>query len=109
MLACAGTGEAAAVEDTLAAGAFCELLSQQVTDLQLSDSAMIARWAYLPVGRDLATAVERSENARRLLKIAELRDDVAYCLKRDLFPMVASMDPDGAIVKLTERSESPGA
>ena len=46
---------------------------------------------------DLAAVISHSENARRLLSIPELRDDVAFCLQRDLFPLVAKMEADGAI------------
>ena len=38
-----------------------------------------------------------SENARRLLAIPELRDDVPFCLQRDIFPLVARLEADGAI------------
>ena len=38
-----------------------------------------------------------SENARRLLAIPELRDDVAFCLQRDIYPLIAKMEADGAI------------
>jgi phosphosulfolactate phosphohydrolase-like enzyme len=42
-------------------------------------------------------AVRHAENARRLLAIPELRDDVAFCSQRDIFPLVAKMEADGAI------------
>jgi phosphosulfolactate phosphohydrolase-like enzyme len=29
--------------------------------------------------------------------LPELRDDVAFCLQRDIFPLVAKMESDGAI------------
>ncbi len=101
------------MEDVLAAGALCELLDG--TDLergdmsplskaptcrrtpQLSDSAQIARRAWAQAKDDLAAAISNSENARRLLAIPELRDDVAFCLQRDIFPLVAKMEADGAI------------
>jgi phosphosulfolactate phosphohydrolase-like enzyme len=45
----------------------------------------------------LAAAVRKATNARRLLAIPELCDDVAFCLQRDAFPLVARMEADGAI------------
>jgi phosphosulfolactate phosphohydrolase-like enzyme len=45
----------------------------------------------------LAAAVGNATNARRLLAIPELRDDVAFCLQRDVFPLIARMEADGAI------------
>jgi 2-phosphosulfolactate phosphatase len=106
LLACAGTGENRADEDVLAAGALCELLvgSSRCDDRTaqravptLSDSAQIARNAWLEAKPDLATAIGRSQNGRRLLAIPELRDDVAFCSQRDVFPLVAKMEADGVI------------
>jgi phosphosulfolactate phosphohydrolase-like enzyme len=46
---------------------------------------------------DLTAAIATSENARRLLAIPDLRDDVSFCLQHDLFPLVARLEADGAI------------
>jgi 2-phosphosulfolactate phosphatase len=92
LLVCAGTRENKADEDVLAAGALCELLPGK-----FSDSAEIARRDYARAKSDLAAAVCDSENGRRLLAIPELRDDVAFCLQRDICPLIAKMESDGAI------------
>jgi 2-phosphosulfolactate phosphatase len=114
LLVCAGTRENRADEDVLAAGAFCEMLirwdetkvvssrcddrmAQRAVPTKFSDSAEIARHAYAQAKHDLAAAVCNSENGRCLLAIPELRDDVAFCLQRDTFPLVAKMEFDGAI------------
>ena len=116
LLVCAGTRENRADEDVLAAGALCEAIIRwnettgvpqdsgsrgrsphQKEIIELSDSAEIARRAWVQAKSGLAAAVRSSENARRLLAIPELRDDVAFCLQRDIFPLVAQMEPDGAI------------
>jgi 2-phosphosulfolactate phosphatase len=108
LLVCAGTRENRADEDVLAAGALCEILAtgssrcddrtaQHAVPTQLSDSAEIALREWVQAKSDLAAAVHISENARRLLAIPELRDDVAFCLQRDIFPLVAKMEADGAI------------
>ncbi|MGD1088688.1 MAG: 2-phosphosulfolactate phosphatase [Verrucomicrobiota bacterium] len=114
LLVCAGTGENRADEDVLAAGLLCEMLircgetkvgssrcddrtAQRAVPTKYSDSAEIARRAYARVKSDLAAAVCNSENGRRLLAIPELRDDVAFCLQRDTHPLIARMEPDGAI------------
>jgi 2-phosphosulfolactate phosphatase len=108
LLVCAGTRENRADEDVLAAGALCELLvvgssrcddrtAQRVIPTKMSPSAEIARQAWIQAKPDLAAAVRNSENARRLLAIPELRDDVAFCLQRDIYPLVARMEADGAI------------
>ena len=93
LLICAGTGENQADEDVLAAGALCELLSANV----ISDSAEIALMTWLKTKSNLAEAVGNSRNGRRLLRIPELRDDVAFCSQRDIFPLVAKMEVDGTI------------
>ncbi len=98
LLVCAGTFEEAAYEDTLAAGALCELLWQQFSSGAVADSAQIARQIFLSVKDDLlGAAKEYSRNARRLLEIPELRDDVPFCFQRDTCPLIAQMQPDGAI------------
>ena len=104
---CAGTHENPALEDVLAAGALCEMLDELLAPalsslgrregvLELSDSAEMARATYTQAKSDLAAAVGRSENARRLLGIPELRDDVSFCLQRDRYPLVVKRAADGA-------------
>ncbi len=120
VLVCAGTRENTALEDVLAAGVLCGMLIRwgetpgkpnsklkqfgsrgrsphQTEACEFSDSAEIAWRAHVQAKSDLAAAVATSENARRLLAIAELRDDVAFCLQRDIFPLVARLEADGAI------------
>ena len=97
VLVCAGTHENTALEDVLAAGAFCEMLLAGAGPHEISDSAEIARRTYAQTKSDLAATVATSENARRLLAIPELRDDVSFCLQHDLFPLVARLEADGII------------
>ena len=114
LLVCAGTGENQADEDILAAGALCELLarwgSSRCDDIggrpqgpaqraapTLSDSTQVALRAWLAAKPDLLGAVRNAENARRLLAIPELREDVAFCLQRDVCPFIAKTESDGTI------------
>ena len=98
LLVCAGTRENAALEDTLAAGALCESLAGGDIRPAFSTSAEIALQTYTRAKSNLAATVIRdSENARRLLAIPELRDDVAFCLQRDIYPLIARMEAGGAI------------
>ena len=100
LLVCAGTGESVALEDVLAAGALVELLAaHKNSHPTLSDSSEIAWRTFTQAQPDLATVFCRSQNARRLLAIPELRDDVAFCLQRDIFNLVAEMGTDGALRK----------
>jgi 2-phosphosulfolactate phosphatase len=97
LLICAGTRDNAALEDILAAGAMVEELSaREDARPAFSDSAQIALAAYAQTKSDLAATVRQSENARRLLAIPELRDDVEFCLRRDIFDFVAVLE-SGAI------------
>jgi 2-phosphosulfolactate phosphatase len=120
LLVCAGTRENTALEDVLAAGAMCESLIRwgetpgepnneqkqsgsrgrsphQKIVCELSDSAEIARRVYAQAKPDLAGAVRLAENARRLLSLPELRDDVSFCMQRDTYPLVAKMEADGTV------------
>ena len=97
LLICAGTREDKADEDVLGAGALCELLARGDARPTFADSAEVALRAWAQAKSDLTGAVSNATNARRLLAIPELRDDVAFCLQRDVFPLVARMGVDGAI------------
>jgi 2-phosphosulfolactate phosphatase len=99
LIVCAGTYEEAAYEDTLAAGALCDLIWAQfaMEPERISDSAHIARQIYLDARGDLDGALRRhSRNARRLLAVADLREDVAFCLRRDVLEVTAELR-DGAV------------
>lgn len=97
ILVCAGTGEDAAWEDVLGAGALCALILKHMPDSHKLDSAVIALAAFERVQNDLPSAIQSSQNAARLLAINELREDVAFCLRHDSFPLVAGLSADGAI------------
>ncbi len=97
ILVCAGTGEEAALEDTLAAGAFCDGMVSGRPDCRLSDSAEIALRAYHHSQPNLTAALNGARNARRLLANVDLREDVKVCLRRDVHELVAVRCPDGFV------------
>jgi phosphosulfolactate phosphohydrolase-like enzyme len=97
LIVCAGTGENAALEDTLAAGALCEMLSGGFAARSNPVSVETARRAYGQAKANMAKAMNDSENARRLLANPDLHDDVAVCLQRDTCPLIARMEANGAI------------
>jgi 2-phosphosulfolactate phosphatase len=68
----------------------------------LSASVETARNAWRKAKSNLLEVVSEAENARRLLAIPELCDDVAFCLQQDKYPLVAQMEADGAIRMLGE-------
>jgi 2-phosphosulfolactate phosphatase len=97
LLVCAGTGEGAALEDTLAAGALCDRIIPCLASCDLLDSAEIALRAFREADSDLSKAVHAAQNARRLLAHPELCDDVEFCLRRDSYSTTAVMNPDGIV------------
>jgi 2-phosphosulfolactate phosphatase len=101
LLVCAGTGESAALEDTLAAGAFCDRLIASSLAVELLDSAEIALRVYRHAEHDVAAAVRNAQNARRLLANADLHDDVEFCLRRDCYALTAVLGPDGGVRQLS--------
>ena len=101
LLVCSGTYEEASYEDILGAGALAHALWDKFARGHIADSAQIARNTYLSAQSNLLSAMQFARNGRRLLAIPELHDDVAFCLRPDVSPIVASMDDDGKITSLT--------
>ncbi len=99
VLVCAGTAEFPALEDILGAGALCELLANRPGGFELFDSAEAARRAYRETRSDLLSAISNSQNGRRLMASADLRDDVEFCLRRDTYNLVAVLGTDGLVRK----------
>ena len=99
LLVCSGTHEQAAGEDVLAAGALCDLIWPAYGAGAVADSAGMARELFRIAEPDLPAALGRSRNGRRLLGLAELHPDVAYCAQRDLLPLLAELGKDGMVRK----------
>jgi len=101
LLICAGTGDEAALEDTLAAGAVCDefFLNPQSAfrNPHLQDSAQIALSTYLHHKPNLMAAANAARNGRKLLSIPELAPDVAVCFAFDSLKNTARMHKDGVI------------
>jgi 2-phosphosulfolactate phosphatase len=92
---CAGTFEEAAYEDTLAAGALCDLV-WKTFETGATDAAQMAREIYLKANGNILKAFEHSRNARRLLSRVELSQDVAFCAQRDTVDLIAELK-EGAV------------
>lgn len=99
LLVCSGTGDQAAYEDLLGAGALVDLVQTGFSTGNVGDAAKAAREIYQQNHRNLFNAASDSRNGRRLLSLEELRDDVSWCLQRDRFPLVAKLE-GGSVVKL---------
>jgi 2-phosphosulfolactate phosphatase len=102
LVICAGTFEEAAYEDTVAAGALCDLIWKQFERVKISDSAQIARQIYLAGENDLERSMRHSRNARRLLANPELRDDVQFCLRRDSLEITAELHGNAVTLSASE-------
>jgi 2-phosphosulfolactate phosphatase len=87
---CAGTFEEAAYEDTLAAGAICDLVWNSF-ESGATDAARMARKIYLDGKPDLLKAFENSRNARRLLSRPDLSQDIAFCAQVDTVDFAAEL------------------
>lgn len=99
LLVCSGTIDQVSYEDILCAGALTDLIWPAFSGGKVSDSTRIALQIYRLNRENLMGAAEHCRNGRRLLSIPELRDDVPWCLRRDIFPLVAKLEGD-AIVKI---------
>lgn len=95
VLVCAGTGDAAAFEDCLGAGALCHALRALAPSVVLADSAGIAADVYTANRGQLGAAPGKSANARRLLASAGLAADVDDCLRENLHPCAVIADAQG--------------
>lgn len=97
LVVCSGTHEEASYEDVLGAGALCDVVWAQFAGSPVADSAQVAREIFRQGRGDMLAAVQRARNARRLLALPELRDDVALCLQRDSANVLAELGTDGAV------------
>jgi 2-phosphosulfolactate phosphatase len=100
ILICSGTYEQTAYEDALGVGALCDLLWSKLNPRQISDSAKMARELYTVASKNVGTAAAASRNGTRLSGIPDLRDDVPFCIQRDIFNFAAAMQKDGKIKKI---------
>jgi 2-phosphosulfolactate phosphatase len=107
LIVCGGTLDQAAYEDVLAAGALCDLVWPLYGHGAVADSAHMARRLFHQEQSDLLAALAQSRNGRRLLAQPQLRDDVAFCARRDVLSLVAELGPDGLVRGLQASPLSP--
>jgi 2-phosphosulfolactate phosphatase len=100
LLICRGTYEETAYEDALGVGSLCDLLWSHREPNSASDSAKMARELYMVAREDILAAASKSRNGSRLLSISDLRDDVAFCVRRNVFNFAAAMDKDGKVKRV---------
>jgi 2-phosphosulfolactate phosphatase len=97
LVVCSGTHDQAAYEDTLAAGALCDLVWPRYQAGAVADSTLMARRLYRLEQAALVAAVGQSRNGRHLLQLPELREDVAFCIRPNAVPLVAELGKDGHV------------
>ena len=102
LVVCSGTLEEASYEDVLGAGALCDAVWEQFSGGPVADSAQVAREIYRQGSDDLLAAVQRARNARRLLALPELREDVTVCLQRATTNVLAELGADGVVRRVSE-------
>ncbi len=85
ILVCAGTGEDAAYEDTLGAGALLSLLRHPRYEAR-TDACLMAMALYESASSRLAAAFAQSANGRRLDADPDLRADIAFCAQHNIIP-----------------------
>src|SRR5690606_21303219 len=81
-IVCAGSDDRVSLEDLLCAGLILHQLWNGTEPAQRSDAAHIALTQYTHDRDDLASAIARSNHARRLVGLG-FADDVAYCAQVD--------------------------
>lgn len=101
LLVCSGTGSGLAYEDLLGAGALIERLISQdgAPPIELSDAANAALDSFRAHRHELPLAIRAAANARRLLSLPELADDVAACLDIDRHAFAARLHADGLVCR----------
>ena len=95
VLVCSGTFEEAAMEDTLAAGAMANALWDLFEDIE--DSAQIARSLHQSYSDNLNESIKLALNARRLLEVPELAEDVSFCSQQSIHDFVVLQDDHGLV------------
>jgi len=95
VLVCSGTGENVAFEDCLGAGALAHELLRLNPKIDLCDSAHFVADMFSANADDLEGALQKSSNARRLLAIPGLAEDVSFCLSENVYPIVVASNPNG--------------
>jgi 2-phosphosulfolactate phosphatase len=97
VVVCSGTFEQTALEDVLAAGALLELLFPAFSNARTSDAVLMARLLYRQHAADLLAGLRLARNGSKLMENPELRDDVAFCARRDSLDLVAALQADGSV------------
>jgi len=97
LLVGSGTGDHAALEDVLGAGALADRLWCHAGPAWMDDAVRVARELYCARRPDLLRAVSEGRNGHRLLQSPELAGDVPLCLETGRHHLVALLHEDGCL------------
>lgn len=86
-LVCAGQSGRISLEDTLCAGLLLHRLWDGEEPTVTTDTAHVAFSQYMRDRADVAQALHRSDNARRLAELGA-EEDVQYCMNVDALPLL---------------------
>jgi len=100
LLVCAGTGNGASHEDTLAAGALALKLTR-LASCELDDATLMAQALFETHQSDLQRALTLGSNGRRLAADPALREDIAFCARLDALPVEVAF-ADGFVTLLPD-------
>jgi len=84
LVVCAGTANQASYEDALGAGALLSRLPDNRFNTS-ADACLMAKLLYARARDSLAAAFAQSTNGRRLAADPELREDLPFCARIDVF------------------------
>lgn len=84
LMVCAGTGSRASYEDALGAGALLSRLPDSGFDTS-TDACLMAKHLHAGVRNRLVAAFAQSTNGRRLAANPDLREDLEFCARPDVF------------------------
>ena len=100
LLVCSGTGEDAAMEDALGAGALADYLDQVLPanpGQKTGDGWRMASSLFESAKSDICQAISQTRNGRRLAALPDLAGDLGVCAALDQLPLVAAMNRNGEV------------
>lgn len=105
LLVCSGTGEDAAMEDVLGAGALAGLIDELLpaqAGQKIGDGWRMATALFATASANPTLALSQTRNGRRLAGIPELAEDLPVCAALDSLDLVASMNRQGVVQQVRQ-------
>jgi 2-phosphosulfolactate phosphatase len=104
-IVCAGQSNRISLEDTLCAGLLLHRLWDGEEPDVTTDTAHVAFSQYRRDRDDVAQALRRSDNARRLAGL-DAQEDVQYCMRVDALPLLPRFD-DNRLLPVGDEQPEP--